>query len=129
MHEIIHGLTHTLEDFRSFIHEFIHSLERIKEDQGKPFWRRYCSINEAMTEYFAQRTQKYLVGNVMDSHLDNEYSPYTCAYTNMLPLIEVLEKGPYWQDFLSAKFNGNVEELVKKIGRNNLRNIRDKFTG
>ena len=108
-------------------HEFVHALERINKDQGKPFWRRYCSINEAMTEYFALRSQKYLDGNIINSHLDNEESEYKCAYTNMLLLVEVLEQSPYWQDFLDAKFNGNVEALVKKIGEKNLRSIRDKF--
>ena len=107
-------------------HEFIHALERVNKDE-KPFWRRYCSINEAMTEYFALRAQNYLEGNVLSSHTSNPDSEYTCAYTNMLPLVEVLERSPYWNDFLDAKFNGNVDALVKKIGKNNMRKIRDIF--
>lgn len=107
-------------------HEFIHALEKTKEGE-KPFWRRYCSINEAMTEYFALRAQKYLSRNILSSHTNNPDSEYTCAYTNMLPLVEVLERSPYWNDFLDAKFNGNTDALVAKIGRNNMRKIRDKF--
>ena len=107
-------------------HEFIHALERINEGE-RPFWKAYRGINEAMTEYFALRAQEYLDGNIISNHSDNEHSPYRCAYTNMLPLVEVLEKSPYWQDFLSAKFDGNIDGLIKKIGRGNLIKIRDTF--
>ena len=37
------------------------------------------------------------------------------------------ERSPYWNDFLEAKFNGKNEELIKKVGRNNMRKIRDIF--
>lgn len=107
-------------------HESVHALERVC-GEGKPFWRSYCSINEAMTEYFALRAQQYLKGNVMESHNNNPDGEYSCAYTNMLSLVEVLEKSPYWNDFLEAKFNGKNEELIQKVGRNNMRKIRDLF--
>ena len=107
------------------VHELIHSLEPNNYSNGS-FCKDYWYLNEAMTEYFATRAQKYLGDNVMKNH-GNEDTPYTCWYSKMLPLVEVLENSFYWNYFLDAKFNGNLGGLINIIGKRNLSIINKIF--
>lgn len=111
---------------RIVVHELIHALEP-KEEDIELFSNKYKNINEAMTEYLALNSLKYLHTSVLghERFATNRYFP--SGYDSMLPLVETLKESPYWRLFMSAKFNGDLKSLEKTLGKDNLKLILDKF--
>jgi len=103
------------------LHEFIHALE-ILEDIDVSFCARYRFINEAMTEYLANKASKYLNNNIL-SDKENKYCKYGTLYDSMLPLVERFSSSIIWDEFVKVKFYGNLDKFESKIGYNDLYKI------
>lgn len=106
------------------LHEFIHSIDRHNPNYTKSFSQKYCSINEAITEYFSHKACKNLNASLFDGY---NKAKSVSIYDSMLPLVEILKHSEIWDDILNAKLNNDVVELEKKIGVPNMRKIRDCF--
>ena len=96
--------------------------------EGQPFFSvKYKNINEAITEYFSRKAITYLNGNVLPSK-ENDMKREPCSvYDSMLPLVEKLFASGYKEDFIQAKFFGDVKKLENKVGLVNMMKISKCF--
>ena len=106
------------------LHESIHAMEKTKENYKNSFCFKYRSINEAMTEFLARESLKYLDNNILSEGVEKRFNQSLYSiYDPMLPLVKKLFESDFKEDFLKAKFEGDVVGLEHKIGMGNLKKI------
>ena len=112
------------------LHEFVHSVDSYDGSCiVKSFADLFNFLNEALTEYLAIDSLKYLKNNILN--IDNVPKERTVVstYVCMLPLVEKLKSSCIWNDLLIAKLDGNdVEFIEKRIGYGNLKTIEECFS-
>lgn len=123
-----------LEDYTKFqddviVHEFVHALEKRIGKNRRFFRAKYNNINEAITEYISKKAIDNLEKSVLvpTSEKNLTYSNKYTIYEGMLPLVEVLKKSKFWDDFLKAKFLSDVKGLERRVGPINMKLISSYF--
>ncbi len=107
------------------IHEYIHSVDNIF-CKNKNLFSKFNFLNEALTEYIAGESVKYLEKNILNDGI-NSKEKGASRYDFMLFLLDKLIKSNVWEDLFHCKIYNDCSNFEKKYGKDMLKKINKAF--
>lgn len=107
------------------VHEFVHGVDKGNMNRSTDFGSKCRFLNEAITDYIAVDSLKYLDKNIL-SRGNKQSEEVKSAYECMFPMLEIVKKSSMWDDLLKSKLSGDLSHFYGKYGKQ-AKEINDLF--